>query len=230
MKPSRKLARSNAHLRRHCPDRSSLEALADGFEGMEISLYPKTTKMNPKVECGHERKVPRASRPLQLAGGFLPQPAMSMRPATRDSSISASQRRVAHDSVLAVFAATVGLPVKVHQPSLYAIDSVRTAVDRPSHVEQSIISQLSGVAAPPRQESGSDSDSATDYWYSTSEYDHDEGFDGHSTGGEYGSIVTSSAPGGFVSRPVSSSDAREESIYFGEAIFHLNATGKESWL
>jgi len=224
------IARSNASLRVRRSKKLGVEALADGFQGLEVSLPPKTPKASSERHRNvtrTEKKVLPMSRQLQLAGGLLPeslpQPSIAIHPSMSNLGVHASQLQLALGSLPTVSAPTILLPYKVFQPTVFATESPGTTAERRSHADHSITTQFSRVTAPAREESDSDSESSgtnQDLGKDPNHYganDESEGTD------------TSSASSGFDSRPVASYHAREDSSYFGEALIHLNTTENEFW-
>jgi hypothetical protein len=193
----------------HRPRRSrkfGVEALADGFEGLESSLPANIPQipLERKRRCaGKEVKRNPSSRQLQLVGGFLPQPYNPFGSIDKDGGINPSQLQLTN--------------------SQFLVASRPTAVDPHNHLHNSITTQFSNVTAPAREESDSDSESSRSYC--------DLGGENYQygTGDESGGCGSSSVPGKFHSGPVPSCYAQGEPSYFGDAIFHLNATENDFW-
>lgn len=205
-----------------------VEALADGFEGLEITLPPKTPRTTSKRKrevARPGRKVPTMTQSLQLAGGVLPEPLplppIPIRSSRMESGVDVSQLQFINSSLPIVPVPTAVPSVEVAQSKPHDTTARGTPVGKRSHANHSLTTQFSRVTAPAREESDSDAQSCG------SDHELDDGLDQYGAGDECedtGSPSSESESG-----PMASYHVREGSGYFQEAMSHLGSMENEFW-
>jgi hypothetical protein len=221
-----RIARPNASGRSRRPRKLGIEALTDGFEGLELSLPPKTCKTLSKTKRGTINQVKpdvAIDRSLQLASGLLPTPSplpsIPTRPTMMKFSFNASQ----HNFSSMVPAPGIDSNVEDAHSLVYAPQASRTAVAQRAHASHTLATQFSTVTAPAREDSDSESESCG------SDQGLDDGLDQYGAGDEYEGSDTSGATGEVDYGPVASYCAQANSGYFEDAIFHLDTPEDRVW-
>jgi hypothetical protein len=210
----------------------AVNALADGFEGLDISLCLEMPKKRSAKKVVGVVKVERRTLvggQLQLASGFLPQ--LSRPLGTLDIGHSSNASRsgpingsletplVSRNTPLTEALQLFVCPTK---PSNVGVDQ-----DQYNNTDQFISHQLSRITAPVREDSDSSSDS--DFCSSKSDQDLGEEDGQRIQDDDSQGIATPSAPDKFDTQSFCSCQTRDEPSYFWDDYRHVNGAEDAFW-